>query len=53
MRPENTTYRPINFIDRIEGNNHIVLLYDDQKYADLVIARYISNGLEKGESCIF
>jgi hypothetical protein len=53
MRPEKTTYRPIKFVDRMEGNNHIVLLYDDQKYADLVIARYISNGLEKGESCIF
>jgi hypothetical protein len=46
-------YRPIKFLDRMEGNNHIVLLYDDQKYADLIIARYFQNGLEKGESCIF
>lgn len=49
----NSDYRPLKFLDRMEGNNHIVLLYDDQKYADLIIARYLLNGLEKGESCIF
>lgn len=46
-------YRPVKFLDRMEGNNHIVLLYDDQKYADLIIGRYILNGLKNGESCIF
>lgn len=46
-------YRPLRFVDRLEGNNHIVLLYDMPKYADLVIGRYLFNGLEKGESCIF
>ncbi|MEW6604238.1 MAG: MEDS domain-containing protein [Thermoproteota archaeon] len=46
-------YRPAKFLDRLEGNNHIVLLYDDAKYADMIIARYFLNGLEKGESCIF
>ena len=46
-------YRPLRFLDRLEGNNHIVLLYDDVKYADMVIARYFLNGLEKGGSCIF
>lgn len=53
MEPEKTSYRPLKFLDRLEGNNHIVLLYDDSKYADLIIARYLSNGLKKGESCIF
>ncbi len=51
MSPEN--YRPTKFLDQMEGNSHIVLLYDDQKYADLIIARYLLNGLNKGESCIF
>lgn len=46
-------YRPVKFLDQLEGNNHIVLLYDDLKYADAIIARYFLNGLEKGESCIF
>jgi hypothetical protein len=46
-------YRPIKFVDRMEGNNHIVLLYDSERYADVVIARYFANGLGKGESCIF
>jgi hypothetical protein len=53
MNTEGTNYRPIKFLDKIEGNNHIVLLYDNEKYADLVIARYLFNGLQKGESCIF
>ena len=37
----------------MEGNNHVVLLYDNQKYADLIIARYLLNGLKKEVSCIF
>jgi hypothetical protein len=37
----------------MEGNNHIVLLFDNRKYAYLIIARYLLNGLKKGESCIF
>jgi hypothetical protein len=53
MNAEKANYRPIKFLDRMEGNNHIVLLYDNEKYADLVIARYLLNGLQKGESCIF
>jgi hypothetical protein len=53
MNTERANYRPIKFLDRMEGNNHIVLLYDNEKYADLVIARYLLNGLQKGESCIF
>ena len=53
MNAERASYRPIKFLDLMEGNNHIVLLYDNQKYADLIIARYFLNGLQKGESCIF
>jgi hypothetical protein len=32
MNAEKPNYRPIKFLDRMEGNNHIVLLYDSQKY---------------------
>lgn len=53
MNTEKPNYHPIKFLDRMEGNNHIVLLYDSQKYAYLIIARYLLNGLKKGESCIF
>jgi hypothetical protein len=53
MEAEKTSYRPFKFLDRMEGNNHIVLLYDNPKYADLIIARYLFNGLKEGESCIF
>ena len=53
MNAEKASYRPIKFLDRMEGNNHIVLLYNNQKYADLVMTHYFLNGLQKGESCIF
>lgn len=53
MNAEEADYRPLKFLDMLEGNNHIVLLYDSQKYADLIIARYFLNGFKKGESCIF
>jgi hypothetical protein len=54
MSTEEASYRPIKVLDKMEGKNHIVLLYyNEKKYADLVIARYLLNGLQKGESCIF
>jgi hypothetical protein len=53
MSAKRPSYRPTKFLDGLKGNNHIVLLYDKQEYADLIIARYFLNGLEKGESCIF
>lgn len=53
MSAEKANYRPIKFLDKMERNNHIVLLYDNEEYADLVISRYLLNGLQKGESCIF
>ena len=54
MSTEEARYRPIKVLDKMEGKNHIVLLYyNEKKYADLVIARYLLNGLQKGESCIF
>jgi hypothetical protein len=53
MSAEKANYRPIKFLDRMERNNHIVLLYDNEEYANLVISRYLLNGLQKGESCIF
>ena len=53
MKADESDYRPLKFLDRLQGNNHIVLLYHKQEYADLVIARYFLNGLKKRESCIF
>jgi len=47
------SYHPMKFVDQMERNKHILLLYDGQKYAHWVIGRYIHNGVAKGESCIF
>jgi hypothetical protein len=46
-------YRPMKFVDQMEKNKHILLLYEDQKYAYWIIGRYFHNGFAKGESCIF
>ena len=53
VSPTNPVYHPVRFLDRLEGNNHMVMLYDDERNADLMIARYFQNGLNKGDSCIF
>jgi MEDS: MEthanogen/methylotroph, DcmR Sensory domain len=53
MKAASTDYHPLKFLDRLEGNRHIVMLYDDEKYAYLVIARYFFNGFNRGQSCIF
>ena len=49
---ESKNYRPMKFVDQVERNKHILLLYDNQKYAYWIIGRYFHNGLAKGESCI-
>jgi hypothetical protein len=48
-----TNYHPVKFVDQLEGNKHLVMLYDNEKYADVIIARYCLNNLEKGGSCVF
>ncbi len=53
MNAKKTNYHPVKFLDKLEGNKHLVLLYDNEKYADLIIARYFLNGLQKGGSCVF
>jgi hypothetical protein len=53
LNARNTNYHPVRFLDQLEGNKHLVMLYDNEKYADLIIARYCLNNLEKGGSCIF
>ena len=53
MNARKTSYHPVKFLDRLEGNKHLVVLYDEEKYADVIIARYCLNNLAKGGSCIF
>lgn len=49
---ESKNYHPMKFVDQVERNKHILLLYDSQKYAYWIIGRYLHNGFAKGESCI-
>ncbi len=53
MSSEKHSYRPIKFLEELQGNNHLVLLYDQSKYGDLTIAKYLQIGLDLGESCIY
>jgi MEDS: MEthanogen/methylotroph, DcmR Sensory domain len=45
-------YHPMKFLDQMEKNKHMVLLYDSKKYAYWIISRYFLNGLQNRESCI-
>lgn len=53
VRAARTDYHPVRFLDHLEGNKHLVMLYDDEQNADLIIARYFKNGFNMGASCIF
>ncbi len=53
MNTENVDYHPIKYIDHLDRHKHIVLLYDNEKYAYWIISRYLLNGLNDNESCIF
>lgn len=45
-------YHPMKFLDQMEKNKHLVLLYDSKAYAYWIISRYFLNGLQNRESCI-
>lgn len=46
-------YPPIKQIDDLEDKvNHSMVLYDKEEYGQLVINRFIENGLKKGENVV-
>lgn len=46
-------YPPVDVMDRLEGNRHIVMFYDEDRHRDLLIAHYFQNGLLTGATCVF
>lgn len=46
-------YGPADFVASLPSGHHSILLFEDQDYADSVSARFMSEGLEKGESCVY
>lgn len=46
-------YGPAEYVASLPPGQHSVLIYDDQDYADLVSARFLSEGLARGESCVY
>lgn len=43
----------VQFIDRLDGKKHIVIIYDDPDFAKLLKFRFIKNGLQNGENCAY
>lgn len=44
---------PIKFIDLLDSKKHIALLYEDSEYARMIEFRFLKNGLERGEQCLY
>lgn len=44
---------PFRYVDSISQKQHILLLYEDLEYARLIEFRFIKNGLDSGENCIY
>ena len=45
-------HETLSFVDNVE-KKHFVLLYEEPEFAKMIKFRFIKNGLEKGEHCIF
>lgn len=48
-----TNHTPISFVDSLDARKHIALFYDEPEYARLIEFRFLKNGLEKGEQCVY
>ena len=44
---------PFKFIDSLKERQHVALFYEDPEYARLIEFRFIKNGLELGEQCVY
>jgi hypothetical protein len=44
---------PIRYIDSLKEKQHIALFYEDPEYARLLEFRFIKNGLDSGEDCVY
>lgn len=44
---------PLSFVNDLDTNKHILLLYSDPQYAKRIEFQFIENGLAKGEHCIY
>ena len=44
--------KPLNFVQGLETGQHVVLFYEDKKYAERIQFKFLNEGLQKGESCV-
>lgn len=44
---------PFEFVDSIKERQHISLFYEDPEYARLIEFRFLRNGLDLGEQCVY
>jgi hypothetical protein len=44
---------PFRYVDSVERKQHILLLYEDTAYAQMIEFRFIKNGLANGENCVY
>lgn len=48
-----TSSVPFRYVDSLEQKQHILLLYEDTAYAQMIEFRFIKNGLAIGENCVY
>lgn len=44
---------PIKFVDSLDTQKHVLLVYEDESFGKMIQFRFINNGLLKGENCIY
>jgi len=44
---------PLKYVDSLSDKKHLVLLYDDEEYAQRIEFEFLKKGLMTGDSCIY
>jgi spore coat polysaccharide biosynthesis predicted glycosyltransferase SpsG len=52
MQTNNENYPPVNYIKNLSDQNHLLVLYDNIKYGQIVQNQFVIEGLKKDEKCV-
>jgi hypothetical protein len=53
MKASKQDYQPLRFLDGVDNDKHIILIYDEPKYRKIIEYKFIENGLKKRVNCIY
>lgn len=52
MKQNNENYPLVNYVKKLSDQNHLLVLYDNIEYAQIVQNQFVIEGLKKDEPCV-